>query len=515
MTESVAKKATKIEDLMSNLLATLDETVFFPRLGEFLHEMLPVDRSVVRIVRDDDSSQIISENGQFIENGEILEKGAGPAGHVVRTRRPYFSNSIERDPLFAGSVDQDVRAELIVPISHEGIVIATAHFQCTTCEHDFSREDITNVQKILNEIKGPLSNMKMYLSAKNLNESLIKQIDAKEKELQKKEKGISISDNYKIEEKEIIGKSEAMKSLLNLADKVALTDVNCLLVGERGVGKEMIARRIHCRSHRAERGFISIDCSTLDERSLEIEIFGEESGSFNDLRVKNGLLELANGGTLFLNNIERLSLSLQSKINNFMHEKMAFRIGGHMPYRSDVRIMAASFADLNLLVQEGKMREEFLFNLNTMILNIPSLKERQDDIETLAVYFLNLNRSVEEQKSLSPGVIKALKEYNWPGNVRELQNVIERAYILADGMIIENDHLADSVTKVEVEEVVEEELHLNFSEMTLDELERRHITLTLEHLGGNKTKTAKMLGITVKTLYNKLHSYGMIGQKEA
>ena len=136
-------------------------------------------------------------------------------------------------------------------------------------------------------------------------------------------------------------------------------------------------------------------------------------------------------------------------------------------------------------------------------------------MEALSNFFLNLGKTREQQKSLSPCVVKALKEYNWPGNVRELQNVMERAYILSDGIIVERDHLADSVHKVE--EVVEEEdaLNFDFTEMTLGELEKKHICLTLDHLGGNKTKTARTLGITVKTLYNKLHSYGMIAPKEA
>ena len=193
---------------------------------------------------------------------------------------------------------------------------------------------------------------------------------------------------------------------------------------------------------------------------------------------------------------------------------MAFRVGGHMPYRADVRLMVSSTKDLNELVAKGEFREDLLFNVNTMVLKIPSLRERIEDIETLATYFLNLHKRPEEQKSLSPGVVKALREYNWPGNVRELQNVIERSYILSDGMIVERDHLADSVTESRIEEEGEDEDIVRYSEMTLDELEKRHICLTLEHLGGNKTKTAKMLGITVKTLYNKLHSYGMIGNQQ-
>lgn len=515
MMESVTKNLTKIQEVSSILLSSLDESLFFPHLGKLLHDHVGVDKTLVYIVQENGSVKNIAKNGKLLKKGKVLEKGIGPAGHVIRTRKPYFSNNTDRDPLFVEAKEEGVRAELAIPVSHEGIVIGTIHFQCIESEKEFTRDDISEVLEILNELRQPLANMKMYMAAKHLNESLLRQIEVKEKEIQKRDSGVAIGDSFKIEEKEIVGKSDSMKNLIHLADKVAQADVNSLLVGERGVGKEMIARRIHCRSVRGKNAFISIDCSALEELALEREIFGEEGGNFKDMKVKNGLLELANGGTLFLNNVDRLTLHLQSKIHNFLNEKMAFRVGGHMPYRANVRLIVASVKDLNELAAEGAFREDLLFAVNTMILTVPSLKERQDDIETLATHFLNLHKKTEEQKSLSPGVIKALRDYNWPGNVRELQNVIERAYILSDGMIVERDHLADSVTECQIEEEKVEENIIHFSEMTLDELEKRHICMTLEHLGGNKTKTAKMLGITVKTLYNKLHSYGMIGNQDA
>jgi Nif-specific regulatory protein len=515
MSESLLNNESESKDGTSNLLATLNENVFFPQLGLLLENVIKVDRLVIYLVREDSSVQLISRDGAYVENGPTLEKGKGPAGHVIRTRSPYFSNNVERDPLFSNFTQEGLKAELVFPIAHEGIVIATAHFQCFDCVEEFSNEDFLQVKKLLTKIKQPLANMKMYLSAKHLNESLIKQVEIKEKELQRKESGINISDSYRIEEKEIIGKSPAMREILRLADKIAATDVNALIYGERGVGKEMVSRRVHCRSGRQERAFISIDCSAFDEMVLEKEIFGQEFGNFKEINVKNGLLEMAKGGTLFLNNVDRLTINLQSKLQRFIQEGLAFRVGGHMPYRSNVRLMAAATADLVEMVKEGTFREDLLYTINTMVLTVPSLRERKEDVVELASYFLNLNRLREDQKSFSPGVIKSLNEYKWPGNVRELQNVIERAYILSDGVIVEKNHLADFVMEAQAEEIVEDEQNIPFHEMTLDELEKRHICQTLEHLGGNKTKTAKTLGITVKTLYNKLHSYGMIQPKEA
>lgn len=513
MSEIMEKKLTELEKLTSKLLSSLDETVFFPELGKYFHKLMSVDQTLIYLVKEDGGARLISKNGKLVKKEKNIDKGIGATGHVVRTRSPYFSNNIDRDPVFAENKEKDVVRELVLPISHEGIVIATLHFQCKDCDKEFSPADMVLATEALTELKAPLANMRMYLSAKHLNESLLRQIEVKEQEIVKKAEKSAPGGTFKIEEKEIIVKSDAMKNIVVIADKLSQSDASALVVGERGVGKELVARRIHCRSKRASESFISIDCSIFDELSLEKEIFGEESGGFNNVNIKNGLLELSNGGTLFINNIDKMSLHLQSKLNSFINEKLGFRVGGHMPFRSDTRIIAASTKRLEEEVREGNFREDFFFNINTMSLCVPSLRERHDDIELLANYFLNLHKSNDEQKSFSPGVISALRDYNWPGNIRELQNVIERSYILSEGMIIEKDHLADSITNTE-EEVIEESKAIEFSEMTLNELEKRHICLTLEHLGGNKTKTAKTLGITVKTLYNKLHSYGMIGQQE-
>lgn len=515
MSDTVEKISAEISNLSTILLSTLDESQFFSHLAHFMAAQLNVEKANIYVVKEDSKAVLVSEGGQPAKGSLILEKGHGPAGHVIRTKKPYFSNNTQRDPLFHKEAEEGVKAELTIPVLHEGIVIATLHLQDSTGEREFSRDDMTAALSILSEISKPLSNIKMYLQAKFLNESLLRQIESKEKEIQENKSGLQLADTYKIEEKEIIGNSEAMKRLLSISDRVAQSSVNVLITGEKGVGKQMVARRIHCRSERGGKSFVSIDCTALPEIRLEAEIFGEESGDFTQQKVKHGLIEAANGGTLFINNIDRLSPGLQSKLVRFLSEGMTFRVNGQMPYKSDIRLIVATSKNIEESIENGEFREDLYYSVNTMSLQVPSLKERLDDMEALSNFFLNLGKGREQQKSLSPCVIKALKEYNWPGNVRELQNVMERAYILSDGIIVERDHLADSVHKVE--EVVEEEddTIFNFTEMTLDELEKKHICLTLDHLGGNKTKTARILGITVKTLYNKLHSYGMIAPKEA
>jgi Nif-specific regulatory protein len=516
MTKVVAKESTKIEELSSKLLSTLDEGAFFGDLTKFFSKIISADETIINLVHEDSSIRLIAKNGRAIKRGERKIKGLGAAGHVVKTKRAYFSNSVQRDPIFASSDNGEFVAELCVPVSVDGVIIGTIHFRRKSDENQFGRDCINEVVETLNELQAPLANMKMYLSAKFLNESLQKQIKEKEVELEKNKNGIQLVDTFRVEEKEIIGKSEAMTNLLDLADRAAQASANILIEGESGTGKEMIARRLHCRSSRADKAFVTVDCSMGSEDDLEKELFGrEELDASNNIRVHKGCVEAANGGTIFVNNIDKLPVRLQSKLISFINDRIFFRAGTQNPLRSNVRVVVASTKDLKELVSEGTFREDLYFNLSTISLRVPSLKERQEDIEVLASHFLNLGKSVEDQKSMSPGVVNLLNDYSWPGNVRELQSIMERAYILSASSIIEKDHLADSIQADRVEEKEEVVEERGYREMTLDELEREHICRTLEHLSGNKTKTAKVLGITVKTLYNKLHSYGMIASKEA
>lgn len=518
MSVEKSQNLTLNENLLSSLLSTLDEDIFFAELGGFLHTLIGSDNTSIYIVKEDLSAELVSINGEVLSSKSHIAKGEGPVGHIIRTKRPYFSNNAQRDPVFMHKLSENVNSELCVPVSHEGIVIGSVHFQNTNAEKSFSREHINQVLEILNFIKKPLSNMKMYLAAKHLNQSLQKQVEVKEKELREKSRSVTMNDSFKIEEKPIMGKSPAMKEALHLADKAAAGNINVLLTGEAGCGKEMISRRIHCRGHRAEAAFISIDCEAYHELQLEEEIFGKEIRDGKEHHVKPGMLELAQNGTIFISNISSLSIHLQSKLNLFIQDKLAFRVGGQVPYKADVRIISSTRKDLTQMVSDGLFREDLFYSLSTIKIKVPSLKDRKEDVIELAMFFLNHKRKVEEQKSFSPGALKALEEYTWPGNVRELQNVVERAYILSDNRIVEKDHLSEQVTTVQVpqDDKAESEAELyKFSQMTLDELERRHICMTLDHLSGNKTKTAKVLGITVKTLYNKLHSYGLIEAKEA
>ena len=511
----MTKETTKIEELMSKLLSTLDESEFFGILTSHIGNQVNCDEIVINLVHEDNSTREVARNGKAVSGSERIAKRPGACGHVIKSKKAYFSNNIQRDPMFS-KVESTMNSELCVPVMVDGVVIGTAHLRRENEEEKFERSDINTVLEALNELASPLRNMKMYLSAKFLNESLQEKIKEKESQLKKSINGLELVDTVAIKEKEIIGKSDVMINLLNTADKAAMDGISILITGETGSGKEMIARRMHCRSNRSRGAFTTMDCSMGTEEQLEAELFGsEEITVTHGLKLKKGAVEAAANGTVFINNIHKMPVRLQAKLMKFIADGIFSRVGTQTPLRSEARIIAASAVELVTCVEEGTFREDLFFALGALNLRIPALRERGTDIEVLASHFLNKGKDVSDQKSMSPGVIKLLTDYHWPGNVRELESIMQRAYILSPSSIVERDHLADSIKVEKKEETKQEEEIVGYREMTLNDLEREHICRTLEHLSGNKTKTARVLGITVKTLYNKLHSYGMIEPKEA
>lgn len=507
---------THIDDLNNYLLSTLDESLFFGELSRYLNRDIQADETLVYLIKDDLSAQLISRNGEDVKELDILSKGQGVSGQVVRTKRPYFSNNVQRDPIFSALAAEGIFSELCVPVALDGIVIATVHFRYKSANKEFKRETITSVTEILSLVSKPLTNMKMFLAAKFLNEALLRKIEESEKGLRDRESGLALVEEFKVEEPVFVTNNDKIKKILSIADKISQSDVSIIIQGRPGTGKESLAKRIHLRGPRSKFGFFSIDCSNMKENELEIEIFGIEVNDIKNGAISSrpGLLEKLNKGTLVLKDVSKLSLHMQAKMLSFIKDGLSFRVGGVVPFKSNVRIITTTKVDLNELVEKGEFRQDLLYCLNMFSIELPSLKDRIDDIEYLANHILNSGRNPIEQKSLSPGALSTLKSYNWSGNITELSTILERANILCEGSIIEKDHLPTDLMNNDEDEELEVSNFI-FEEMTLEELEKRHICLTLDNLSGNKTKTAKALGITVKTLYNKLHSYGMIVEKEA
>ncbi|OGP93330.1 MAG: hypothetical protein A2Z19_04975 [Deltaproteobacteria bacterium RBG_16_54_18] len=303
--------------------------------------------------------------------------------------------------------------------------------------------------------------------------------------------------------KNVIGRTPQMFEVYKTIAKVADTKSTVLLYGERGTGKEMVARSIHFNSHRNERPFIPVDCASLAETLIESELFGHVRGAFTGALVtKRGLFEEADGGTVFLDEISNLNLSLQTKLLRFLQEHEIKRVGGMESISVDVRVIAATNQLLEPQVKSGRFREDLFDRLNVVFIALPPLRERKEDILLLATYFLR-RFSEENHKSIShisPEVLEILTHYSWPGNVRELQHIMERAVILSIHPIILPEDLPGKV----FDEFKRTAFPPSEKPLSLKEVEREYVLKVLEEVKGNKKKASEILGIDRTTLYRLL-----------
>lgn len=308
---------------------------------------------------------------------------------------------------------------------------------------------------------------------------------------------------------EIIAKSSVMKEVLYIIEMVADSNSNVLITGESGTGKELIARAIHRLSKRKDRPFIVVDCTTLPENLLESELFGYEKGAFTGATEKKiGLLELANGGTVFLDEIGELPTSLQKKFLRFLQEKEFQRLGGLNKIKVDVRVIAATNRDLENAVKEGTFREDLYWRLNVVRVHLPPLRERKEDIPLLIQHFVQKfakenNRPIP---MVEPEVMDMLINYEWPGNVRELMHVIERAVILSTSGVISLKHLPKRILGSKEKEISPS------NTLNLLEMEKSLILKALEETGWNQTKAAQLLGISRKQLRTKMKHHGLLSR---
>ncbi|MCB0751233.1 MAG: sigma-54-dependent Fis family transcriptional regulator [Ignavibacteriae bacterium] len=305
----------------------------------------------------------------------------------------------------------------------------------------------------------------------------------------------------------IIGTSKKIKEVIYLAEKAALSDSNILLEGETGTGKELFAEFVHKNSQRNEKPLVAINCASLPDQLMESELFGYEKGAFTDAKTsKPGLVEIADGGTLFLDEIGELSLSLQPKLLRFLENGEFRRIGGVTNHSSNIRIIAATNRNLMEFAEEKKFRRDLLFRLNVITLTIPPLVERENDILTLAEFFLKKKCSVHSPKVLSNEAKHALQTYEFPGNVRELEHMMERAIIFAEESTIQIKDLNLPVLKNQSDFYENEE---SAELLNLEDVEKYHIHKALKLNGWNRENTARILGISQKTLYSKIKKYSL------
>ncbi len=308
---------------------------------------------------------------------------------------------------------------------------------------------------------------------------------------------------------ELVGSSEAMREIYSLIEQVARSSASVLITGESGTGKELVARTLHNMSPRHDKPFVAINCSAIPETLMESELFGHEKGAFTGAASRRaGCFELANNGTLLLDEIAEMPAMLQAKLLRVIEERAVRRLGSRKEIEVDVRLLAATNRDAADAVAEGKLREDLLYRLNVFTIHLPPLSQRKEDLPLLAQHLVTQLAAKHDRPArfLSPAALAALQFHAWPGNVRELRNVIERAVIICSGEQIERHHFAPY--PIEQRQRLRDEDTITLPVGTpIAELERQMIMRTLQKTKNNKTRAAELLGISLKTLHNKLNLY--------
>ncbi|MDZ7716633.1 MAG: sigma-54 dependent transcriptional regulator [Balneolaceae bacterium] len=333
-------------------------------------------------------------------------------------------------------------------------------------------------------------------SALNLAESR-REVDSLR--TQNKQLNADIDQHYQ----DIIGKSAAMNKVFQTIEKVAKTDANVLVTGENGTGKELVARALHRRSERSDNVFISVDMGAIPENLFESELFGHTKGAFTDAKESRaGRFEIASGGTLFLDEIGNLPIQLQPKLLSAIETRKITRIGSNKPVEVDIRLICATNESIQEMVQENAFRQDLLYRINTIEIQLPPLRERTEDIPLLAEHFLTqyAQKYDKEIQTISQPAIHKLKEYSWPGNVRELQHAVERAVIMTDHSVLQpEDFLLTSLG--------EDGSTMVFSDYNLEEVEKTVIRKALNKHDHNISKSAEELGLTRASLYRRMEKY--------
>jgi DNA-binding NtrC family response regulator len=316
----------------------------------------------------------------------------------------------------------------------------------------------------------------------------------------------------------LVGRSRSMEEISNLVRKVCRSEASTVLIrGESGTGKDVIAKALHYESARADKPFMNITCTALQDTLLESELFGHEKGSFTDAKAqKKGLFELAHGGTVFLDEIGDMSPTLQSKLLRALEERAFRRIGGVQDIKVDVRVIAATNRNLEKAIEEKKFREDLYYRLNIITIDVPPLRERREDIPPLVEHFLKhfSKEFRKEIRDLSGEALQKLQAHEWPGNVRELRNVIERAVLLGSGPVITGEDITPGRPVVATLEKDRKLVSLPQKGINLEHLEKDLVIQALERTAGNQTKAGELLGMTRDQIHYRMEKFGLLKPAE-
>jgi Nif-specific regulatory protein len=418
--------------------------------------------------------------------------GEGIVGRVVKTGFPMIIPNIGEEPMFLNRtlsrMNKDKISFLCVPVKFKGEILGVLSAD-RIFEEKVSLEEDLRVLKIVSSL---------IAQSIKLNQAYLE--EKREKE------NLSFELKKKYSFPNIIGSSDKMQEVFKSVYKVAKSDITVILRGESGTGKELIAKAIHYESKRAKGPFIAINCAALPEGLLESELFGYEKGAFTGaISSKKGRFELADGGTIFLDEIGEISPAIQVKLLRVLQEHEFERLGGIKTIKVDVRLIAATNKDLEAAVKEGSFRDDLYWRLNVVPIFLPPIWERKEDIPILIEHFLNkFNKDYGKKVAISKEAFRKLIDYHWPGNVRELENTIERLVVMVDGNLILSEHLPLQV-RVEDKAISQRE---SLTE-DIEAIEKERISRALKESGYIQAKAARFLGITQRQLGYKAKKYGL------
>ncbi len=472
---------------------------------EIIARELSILRGTITILNRN-SSDIAIEEAWGYDQTEVkrghYQFGEGITGRVIETGNPKIVPRIDEEPLFLDRTkarkkfDTHEISFLCVPIKVGSEVIGTIGVDIPHASH----QQLQSMVKLFSIIASSISQAVR-----------LRQVTQEELEDLKKENSrlqLELQDKYR--PKNIVGNSKMMRSLYREMEQVSKTNATVLLLGESGVGKEKFAHAIHYNSARSDKPFIKFNCAAIPETLIESTLFGHEKGSFTGAENQHkGKFEMAEGGTIFLDEIGEMPLSAQAKFLRILQEREFERIGGNKTIRVNIRIIAATNRDLPTLIKEGRFREDLYYRLNVFPLVVPPLRERKTDIILLANHFVEkyAKEYGKNTERLTSAAIDLLVQYNWPGNVRELENTIERAVILAPDKTIHTYHLPPCLHSVEYSTSAKKE---TLTDM-LDEYEVQIIKEELQQFDGSIAKTAERLGVTERILRLRVAKYHLKG----
>ncbi|MEK7469636.1 MAG: sigma 54-interacting transcriptional regulator [Planctomycetota bacterium] len=497
------------------------------RIMDEVTRVLDADRSTL-FLYDSERRELFSKIAQRAEVTEIrLPIGRGLAGHVCKTGTAMAVDDVYDDPRFTPETDRSTGyrtktvacAPLLTPDGRTVGVLEVMNKR----EGVFDPDDVKLLTAFAAFSAVAIENARLYdedarksMQIQALNRQLKDALEKQTKRLANVEQELETSKRElgeRFQARNIVGRAPAMLELQRLVDRVAATDAPILIQGESGTGKELLAKAIHFGSRRAGAEFVAENCAAVAETLLEAELFGHKKGAFTGAdRDRQGLFEIASGGTLFLDEVGDMSLEMQKKLLRALQEGEIRPVGARDNRKVDVRILAATNRDLDVMMKEGTFREDLYYRLNVVRLRLPALRERREDIPILVEFFLDqiAKESGRPRASVSDRAMKALVRHSWPGNVRELQNEIRRAAIMADGLI-DPEHLSPQVLGSAGADGVPTGGTLKGAKLSV---ERKMIEAALKRTGGNVAAAARELGVHRPQLSVLIGKHGLKSKGE-